>query len=355
MEGKKAYRRPIESISKDDVEPGLIRKPSRSIFAGWLSQNIFIINTSGVRRVDRRIQAILFLVLCNLLWSTNNIVGRSLGEYLSPITITSLRWILALLIYPLVMGIGIIRGLSTYIGFKALALGVIGFILFNIALYQALALAPSSLVGLAYGFTPIAILIIGVALNISKPNTHQILGSVLSSIGVAVLFTLRGFDVKGYRELLGLFLGVLTGFIWATYTVLQRKLFPEGDQRLITYASLSLSAPLLGIASAPFIYRDAPVLTQPEILLQLLWIAALPGAVAYYMWNRAVSIIGSESAAPYSNLVPIFTALLGHALLGEELGVGDIVGGLLIIGGSALSTIPKASSVGDRRTINSPG
>lgn len=296
--------------------------------------------------MDRKIQAIVFLILCHLLWSTNNIVGRGLGEHLSPLAITSLRWILASLIYPLVMGPGIIRGLYTYVGSRTLVLGLTGFAIFNIALYQALALAPSSLVGLAYGFTPIAIIIVGAAVGVSRPGTHQILGSVLSSIGVILLFSARGVGIEGYGELAGLFLGVLSGFIWAIYTVMQRKLFPEGDQRLITYASLALSAPLLGVVSLPVLYREAPVIARPEIMLQLLWIAALPGAVAYYMWNRAVSIVGSESAAPYSNLLPVFTAILGRLLLGEELGLGDLIGGLLIIGGSAISTIPRKPSRG---------
>lgn len=294
--------------------------------------------------MDKKIQAIVFLILCHLLWSTNNIVGRSLGEHLSPLAITSLRWILASLIYPIVMGLGTIRSLSKYAGIKTLALGLIGFALFNIALYQALALAPSSLVGLAYGFTPIAILIVGISMGVSKPRFNQILGSLLSLVGVVLLFSSRGVGVKSYSEVLGLLLGVLTGFIWAIYTVLQRKLFPQGDQRLVTYASLALSTPILGAISIPTIYREAPIIAQPEILLQLVWIATLPGATAYYMWNRAVSVVGSASAAPYSNLLPVFTAVLGHTILGEELGLGDIVGGVLIVGGSILSTIPVASS-----------
>ncbi|PWV36948.1 MAG: hypothetical protein DJ555_04680 [Desulfurococcaceae archaeon] len=291
--------------------------------------------------VDRRIQAVLFLILCHFLWSTNNIIGRSLSEYLSPLAITTLRWLLASLVYPLVMGLGVVKGLSIYANVKTLILGLVGFAIFNIALYQALALAPSSIVGLAYGFTPISIIIVGVVMKVSKPDTLQILGSVLSSIGVTLLFTARGIDIEAYRDSIGILLGILTGFIWAIYTVMQKKLFPEGDQRLITYASLVLSTSLLGVVSSPFIYREVSAISRPEILLQLLWIAALPGAVAYYMWNKAVSIVGSGTAAPYSNLLPVFTALLGYVILGEKLGFGDIIGGLLIVGGSAISTIPR--------------
>lgn len=289
--------------------------------------------------MNSRALAISYLVLCHLLWSTNNIVGRSLGGVLDPITITSMRWILASIVFPTLLGIQVIRDLRRYIGLRSLLVGLLGFALFNIALYQALSLAPSSLVGLAYGFTPIAILVVGALVEGTKPRRVQVFGSILSTIGVSILFTYRGIYITRTEELLGLVLGILTGFIWAIYTSLQRRLYPEGDQRSITYASLVLSTAVLAIASSPSIYRELRVIAEPRIMAQLLWISILPGAVAYYMWNRAVSIVGSATAAPFSNLLPVFTALLGYIILGEKLGVGDFVGGVLIVMGSLISTL----------------
>jgi drug/metabolite transporter (DMT)-like permease len=198
-------------------------------------------------------------------------------------------------------------------------------------------LAPSSLVGLAYGFTPIAIIIVGAILRTSYPRSIQILGSILSSIGVLTLFLYRGLSIRGLQDLAGLALGLITSFIWAVYIVIQKKLYPEGDQTALTYASLLMAVAILGPSSAPYIYLEFPRISRPEILAQLLWIAILPGALAYYMWNKAASLVGSASAAPFSNFLPVFTAILGHVILGEELGIGDILGGGLIIAGSAIS------------------
>ncbi len=287
--------------------------------------------------MDIRIKAVAYLVLCNLFWSTNNIAGRSLGEHLSPIVITSMRWLVASIVYPAIMGRGSIRGLKSYIGLRSAVLGLLGFAIFNITLYQALALTASSLIGFAYGFTPIAILVVGTVMRTSFFNSIQILGAILSTIGVSILFIYRGISIREVKELLGLALGILAGFIWATYTVIQKKIYPEADQISLTYASLLMAATILGLLSAPYIYLESSEILRPEILAQLLWIAILPGALAYYMWNKAVSVVGSASAAPFSNLLPVFTAILGHIVLGEELGVGDILGGALIISGSAIS------------------
>jgi drug/metabolite transporter (DMT)-like permease len=77
-----------------------------------------------------------------------------------------------------------------------------------------------------------------------------------------------------------------------------------------------MATAILGLSSAQYVYLESPVMLKPEILAQLLWIAILPGALAYYMWNKAISIVGSASAAPFSNLLPMFTAILGHIVLG---------------------------------------
>jgi hypothetical protein len=56
-----------------------------------------------------------------------------------------MRWLIASITYPAIMGRGSIRGLKSYIGLRSAVLGLLGFVIFNIALYQALVLASSPL------------------------------------------------------------------------------------------------------------------------------------------------------------------------------------------------------------------
>lgn len=286
----------------------------------------------------RTMQGVLMLVLCHFLWSTNNIAGRVLGGVLDPVTVTALRWLLAMPFYPLILGWSVIWGVKRYISVKTLILGLTGMVLFNIVLYESLALTQASLVGLAYGFTPALILIFSALTGLEKPSRLQVAGSTLSVLGVILLFTLKGAAASS-SDILGLSLGVSTGVIWAVYTVLQGKFYPGGDQAALTYASIVLTAPLLGLTASPLIYTKLEIMLKPEVLLALLWIAVATGALGYYAWNKGVSLVGPAIAAPFANLIPVFTALLGSMLLGESLGVGDLVGGALIVLGSTISTI----------------
>lgn len=73
-------------------------------------------------------------------------------------------------------------------------------------------------------------------------------------------------------------------------------------------------------------------------LTSLVFVVLFPSVVAIICWNRAIATLGANRASFYMNLVPVFTAILGFALLGETLAAYHIAGCALIIGGVTLST-----------------
>ena len=291
--------------------------------------------------VNTLVIAVVYLILCHFLWATNNIVGRWLSSYLDPFTITAARWILAVPVYPMVLGLSVIRRSLSYISFKTFILGLLGFTLFNFTLYASLSIASATLVGLAYGFTPALIVVLSTLLGESKPRLASLLGVLMSVVGVTLLFLWRGIGLSSATDVLGIIGGLLAGLLWALYTVLQQVFYRSSDRAALTLASLILSLPATLVASTPWLLKAPLSNLDIRISIALLWIAVMPGAVAYYMWNRAVSIVGSQTAAPFSNLLPVFVAALGYITLGERVTLGDLVGGALIVLGSTIALISK--------------
>ncbi|MGC8948616.1 MAG: DMT family transporter [Thermoprotei archaeon] len=283
--------------------------------------------------------ALFLLVICNLLWATNNIVGRLLSGYMDPFSITVFRWDLAAIFYPLVFGPSIVSRSFKYISLRSMILGLVGFMGFNFALYWALSMTTASLVGFAYGFTPVIIIVLSFAIESSRPSKFQVVGSLLSVFGVFLLFYWRGLRFGGSNDMLGLIGGIVAGFLWALYTVLQNKFYPKSDRASLTYSSLVLSIPFMLTFSYPWFSKFNFVSMKLGIVLALFWVALVPGVLAYYMWNKAIAIVGSGVAAPYSNLLPLFVALLGYTLLREPLTLGDVIGGILIVTGSTIAVI----------------
>jgi len=286
--------------------------------------------------------AAIYLVLCHLLWATNNVTGRWLSGYLDPFTITAFRWLLAAPLYPLIFGLSVVGRSRGYIGFRSFLLGLIGFTFFNYVLYASLSIAPAALVGLAYGFTPVAIIMISTVAGESRPSRAEVIGVSLSTIGVVILFTWRGVTLSGALDTVGMLGGLLSGVLWALYTVLQQKLYPDSDRAALTFASLTLSLPATLLISTPWLLKAPISSLDLKAVLAIVWIAAMPGAVAYYMWNKAVAIVGSQVAAPFSNLLPIFVVILGYLLLGERITLGDVIGGALIVAGSTIALSARA-------------
>jgi drug/metabolite transporter (DMT)-like permease len=54
----------------------------------------------------------------------------------------------------------------------------------------------------------------------------------------------------------------------------------------------------------------------PALLAALAYVALGPAVLAYYAWGEGVARVGPTVAALFSNLTPLFTALLSLAVLG---------------------------------------
>jgi drug/metabolite transporter (DMT)-like permease len=59
--------------------------------------------------------------------------------------------------------------------------------------------------------------------------------------------------------------------------------------------------------------------------------------LAAYFWMRGIERLGSERTAIFMNLLPLFTALIASALLGETIQAHHWLGGGLILLGVSLT------------------
>ena len=68
----------------------------------------------------------------------------------------------------------------------------------------------------------------------------------------------------------------------------------------------------------------------------------LPSIVAYYCWDRGVARAGAVLPMYFTNLTPVFAALLATFFLVEPIGLYHLVGGALILYGIHLANRPGA-------------
>jgi drug/metabolite transporter (DMT)-like permease len=69
----------------------------------------------------------------------------------------------------------------------------------------------------------------------------------------------------------------------------------------------------------------------------LLFIAVGPALMAYRSWGAGVARAGPAVAGFFSNLTPLFTAVLSSAFLGESPSLYHVLAFALIVGGIVVS------------------
>ena len=127
--------------------------------------------------------------------------------------------------------------------------------------------------------------------------------------------------------------------IYAGYTVALRDRGDGGGAGQVPFffglavAAFLTSLPLVAIEVATGGFH-APTAKGLAILT---FIALAPSFMSALFFMRAVALIGPARAGLFFNLVPVFGALLAVLILGEPLGLHQVVALALVLGGIAIA------------------
>ena len=220
---------------------------------------------------------------------------------------------------------------------------------YNTLLYLALQTSSAITVTLIGASMPIWILFIGSVFYQVKPKLLQMIGAVVSLIGVAVVLT-RG-DLSALLSMqmvVGDFLILVATFLWAFYSwMISRP--GASTERQWPWADFLMAQILIGLLWTGLFegfeiadghaYLDLNLWTCSLIL----FVAIGPSLVAYRCWGLGVNGAGPTVAAFFANFIPLFTALLSAAILGEPPSLFHGVAFALIVAGIWVSS-PKNRS-----------
>jgi drug/metabolite transporter (DMT)-like permease len=70
----------------------------------------------------------------------------------------------------------------------------------------------------------------------------------------------------------------------------------------------------------------------------LAYVVIFPSTLAYTFFNRGLTLIGPNRAAPFFHLVPVFGSAMAILLLGEQLRLFHLVGYVLVLAGVVIAS-----------------
>jgi|GEM_PF-20262 len=294
----------------------------------------------------------LLLVLANLLWSGNYVAGRVLAAAMPALLLNGIRWTVSATIL-----LALVRLSGRRVPFRRewprlLSLGAVGMFAFSSLTYLGLHSVGAARAGILSGVIPVTVVVFGALVAHDRPTPVTGAGAVLAVAGVVLLF--------GGRAAGGLGVGpgdleiLLAAVAWGLYTALGRR-FAERFDPLAATAGAAVFGAVPSLVAGLLALPGQSLHMAPAAWAALAYVSTAASVLAYWAWTSGVGEVGPARAAAFVNLLPVFTALLGVALLHERLGWRTVAGGAVIIGGALLAqargrprTPPAAAGEVDR-------
>lgn len=285
----------------------------------------------------------LLLVLANLFWAGNWVIGRALREAFSPVALNFWRWLLACAILapfalaPLRRHWAAVRRHAALL----IVLAATGGALFQSLVYAGLRSTTTVNAVLLNSSAPLFMLLCSWLLERDRASGRQLAGMLVSFAGVAVILG-RGDPLALLR--LDLHPGdawiVLALGVWGVYSVLLKRVPLElrGTLFLFTLAALTVAmmAPALAIDR-----QVVPARAAAAAWAGVAYLGLFASVLAFLCWNRAVAAVGANVAGFSLQLLPAFGTVLAMIFLGEQLRAFHVAGIATILAGVFLATSPR--------------
>jgi drug/metabolite transporter (DMT)-like permease len=291
--------------------------------------------------LSKKYLAYILLVCTTLIWSVNFIIGKFAYLFeVPPLSLNFLRWILVwILLFPftykeIFLNIKFIKKNIVYLTILAIT----SVSAFNSLVYLALNYTQAIDTILMISIIPVFVLFLSSILGIEKYNLFQLLGLIVSFVGVLIIFSNADLSKilnlnfnKGNAWML------LAVFCWALYSSLLKK-------KKLPFSTLGLVEILTSIGLLFLIPQfigeqmyGKEIKFNKAFFLILSFVTLFASIGAYYSWNKAIELIGPNRASIFLHLMPVFGVILAIVLLKEKFQMYHFIGASFIVSGIYLS------------------
>ena len=271
-----------------------------------------------------------------LILSLNITVTRYVAEFISPISISFYRWLIAfVLMSPFVLlSVWKYRTEIRQHAWQFALLGACGMVFYQGLAYSAAHYTTATNMGIINAFTPIFTIFISMFILKEMPTRYAVIGGILSFLGL--LYVMSQGNLQSLMHLAGHWgdlLMILAVFLYAFYGVFLKKW--QIQMPLLTSLYVQIAFALL--FHLPFVFVLGLDVINSQNVGSVLYAGVFPSIVAPLVWMMAVQYIGPNRTSIFMNVMPIGTALIAYFWLNEAWTIYHTIGGVIILLGIALA------------------
>lgn len=280
--------------------------------------------------------ALALPLLAVLIWSLNITVTRYVVDYISPVSISFYRWLVAFLVLTPFMSAKVWRERQLVVQhWKQLAvLAAFGMVLYQGLGYTAAHYTTATNMGIINAFIPIFTIFVSMVMLKDIPNRFAVVGSLLSFAGLLYVMAqgnLLNLVQSGGH--LGDVMMVLAVFFYAFYGVFLKKWQLQIPLMISLYVQIIFAL----LYHLPFVLWLGLDAINPQNVGSVLYAGIFPSLIAPLVWMLAVQMIGPNRTSIFMNLMPVFTAIIANIWLAEAWTVYHSIGGVIILLGILLA------------------
>jgi len=291
--------------------------------------------------MTKNIKAYLMLVLATFFWAGNFAIGKfAFLEDIPPYSLTFFRWLTVwLILFPFTYK-EILKNKNDILNSLPLLffLGLMTIGLFVPFVYTSLKNTTVTNATLLNTAIPAAIILFCYIFKFEKTNTFQLLGLLISTVGVLVIITRSDFNVLLNLDFnIGDIWMIAAVICWGLYSTFLKKL--KLKISLFSTVQVVCTCGLL-FALPQFFYeynQGFVVNINKPFLFCIIYTAIFPSIVSYSCWTGAISIIGANRSGIFVSLIPLFGTGMAIFFFNEEFKFYHVIASILIIIGLFLS------------------
>jgi drug/metabolite transporter (DMT)-like permease len=279
-------------------------------------------------------------------WAANFIVVKAAIAQIPPVTFAFLRFGLAALTLVILLRWREGRlGLPRRDVLPILGLGALGFGIYQILWSVALQAIPAGDSALLIATTPVITALLAVTNGADTLTRTKLLGSLVSFAGVGVIVS-SGHGLSLGGAIVGDVLTLVAALCWSIYTAYGAPILRRHSPLRTTAWAMVGGSLVLALPGAwQAIGVDFGSVTG-DAWAGLAFSAFLPAGVANVVVFNAIRLLGPTRITAYQFLVPFMAVLLGAAFLSEGVRIDQLLGGIVIVLGVAISRTDRVTAFG---------